>query len=235
MTYRRHVHTCNLVTQQSGDREIVIVGGNDYKRPDDCRIHREVEIINVDTKAIRNGEFLSFKSTCIFFGMQLKFCSNTGTDFPMGITRHTSVDYKDSFLILGGIGADNCTGCSCTDKKFRDTIFEWVIINDCIKAQIHATFSFRYNLNNDTWTEWDITLPRKNRHFSAMFMCPEECELCADTSTTGNCGVLDILAISDISLVGDMCTAGIGIAPFCEKTCDNILGGFCPWGIIMID
>ena len=64
-------------------------------------------------------------------------------------------------------------------------------------------------------------------HHSAMFVCPEECELCADTSPTGNCGLLDVLAVSDISLVTDMCSAGIGIAPFCEKTCDNLVGGFC--------
>ena len=68
------MHTCNLVTQQSGDREIVIVGGNDFKRTDDCQIQREVEIMNVDTKTIRNGEFLSLKSPCVLFGMQLKLC-----------------------------------------------------------------------------------------------------------------------------------------------------------------
>ena len=86
----------------------------------------------------------------------------------------------------------------------------------------------RYNYNNDTWTEWSVKIPvERHSYLSAMFVCPDECELCADTSTTSNCGILDVLAVTDLPLVTDMCNAGIGIAPFCEKTCDNIVGGFC--------
>ena len=86
---------------------------------------------------------------------------------------------------------------------------------------------FRYNVNNDTWTEWSLTLPQRIDYLSAMFVCPDECEECVDTSNTGNCGLLDILAASDMSLVADMCNAGIGIAPYCDDSCDNIIGGFC--------
>ena len=68
-----------------------------------------------------------------------------------------------------------------------------------------------------------------------MFVCPDECEECEDKYNTGNWDLLDILAASDMSLVADMCNAGIGIAPYCEDTCDNIIGGFCSWGTLKID
>lgn len=184
LSYKRHGHSCNLVTQQSGDKEIVIVGGIDPARDQDCQVQREVEILNLDTMTVRNA-----------------------SDFPTGIGRHASMYYKDTFLILGGLMGHSCTACDCT-MQFSN--------------QIH-----QYNVDNDTWTEWSVTLPARRDHLSAMFVCPEECELCVDTSPTGNCGLLDVLAVSDISLVTDMCSAGIGIAPFCEKTCDNLVGGFC--------
>ena len=64
---------------------------------------------------------------------------SAGSDFPTGIGRHTSLYYKDSFLVLGGLGG-----------------------HDCQPA-------------------------------------------CADTSTTGNCGLLPIVAGYDAPLVGTMC------------------------------
>ena len=60
MSYARHVHTCNLITRQSGEREIVIVGGIDPNRDNNCNVQKEVEIIDVDTKVIRNGKFQGF-------------------------------------------------------------------------------------------------------------------------------------------------------------------------------
>ena len=56
LTYPRHTHTCNLVTQQSGEKEIVIVGGIDPARTGDCQVQKEVEILSVATKTLRNGE-----------------------------------------------------------------------------------------------------------------------------------------------------------------------------------
>ena len=63
-----------------------------------------------------------------------------GNDFPTGIGRHTSLYYKDSFLVLGGLGG-----------------------HDCLPAE------------------------------------------CADTSTTGNCALLPIVAGYDAALVGTVC------------------------------
>ena len=58
-----------------------------------------------------------------------------------------------------------------------------------------------------------------------------ECDNCTDSSTTGNCDLIKKLAILDISLVEDSCDRGdpnaVG-ALYCEKTCDDLLGGFCP-------
>ena len=58
-----------------------------------------------------------------------------------------------------------------------------------------------------------------------------ECENCTDTSTTGNCNLITTLATYDNSTVEDSCARGdlngLG-ALFCEKTCDENLGGFCP-------
>ena len=58
-----------------------------------------------------------------------------------------------------------------------------------------------------------------------------ECENCTDTSTTGNCNLITTIATYDNSTVEDSCARGdqngLG-ALFCEKTCDENLGGFCP-------
>ena len=61
LSYKRHGHSCNLVTQQSGDKEIVIVGGIDPARDQDCQVQREVEILNLDTMTVRNGEEMLLK------------------------------------------------------------------------------------------------------------------------------------------------------------------------------
>ena len=58
-----------------------------------------------------------------------------------------------------------------------------------------------------------------------------ECQNCTDSSTTGNCGYLDLLATYDLPLVEDHCDRGDNTslgATYCEETCDNILGQFCP-------
>ena len=56
MSYKRNFPTCSLITQQSGQKEIVIVGGQDTARDNHCMIQREVEILNLDTNTLRNGE-----------------------------------------------------------------------------------------------------------------------------------------------------------------------------------
>ena len=55
MSFARHMHTCNLITKQSGEREIVIVGGLDWQLQGRCAWLNTVEIIDVDTKIVRNG------------------------------------------------------------------------------------------------------------------------------------------------------------------------------------
>ena len=58
-----------------------------------------------------------------------------------------------------------------------------------------------------------------------------ECEKCTDTSTNGYCDSITTLATYNISAVEDSCDRGNpnGIGSlFCEKTCDDNLGGFCP-------
>ena len=58
-----------------------------------------------------------------------------------------------------------------------------------------------------------------------------ECENCTDSITTGNCGLLGIINSYDMTLAEDQCDRGnpnaLG-AIFCEETCDDALGRFCP-------
>ena len=56
MSYRRRYFTCSLITQQSGQKEIVIVGGRDAFRDNHCQFQKEVEILNLDSNTLRNGE-----------------------------------------------------------------------------------------------------------------------------------------------------------------------------------
>ena len=57
ITRCRHYHTCSLITNDtSGQREVVVVGGWDEQE----RGIQEVEIINLDTLQVRNGE----ENTC---------------------------------------------------------------------------------------------------------------------------------------------------------------------------
>ena len=52
----RYYHTCSVVTLDSGDKEIVVVGGmNQLLQIDGCTSLRDVEIINVRTNEIRAG------------------------------------------------------------------------------------------------------------------------------------------------------------------------------------
>ena len=61
MSFARHMHTCNLITRQSGEREVVIVGGIDWQLGADCHWLNAVEIIDVDTKIVRNGNSMGLK------------------------------------------------------------------------------------------------------------------------------------------------------------------------------
>ena len=63
MTTPRWGHTCSLVTLDSGQKEIVIVGGRTSagNDPDNCTIGstitlRDVEILNLETNTIRPGK-----------------------------------------------------------------------------------------------------------------------------------------------------------------------------------
>lgn len=57
MTHCRFWHSCSLITNAtSGEREVVIVGGTDQQRENRCQYIKEVEIVNLDTMQVRNGE-----------------------------------------------------------------------------------------------------------------------------------------------------------------------------------
>ena len=56
LTTARYYHTCSLVTLDSGDKEIVVVGGmNQLLQIDGCNPLRDVEIINLRTNEVRAG------------------------------------------------------------------------------------------------------------------------------------------------------------------------------------
>ena len=54
LTTCRYQHSCNLITNPSGQREIVVVGGHNHLLTD-CPELNSTEIINVDTYTVRNG------------------------------------------------------------------------------------------------------------------------------------------------------------------------------------
>ena len=54
LTNARYYHTCSLVTLDSGEKEIVVVGG--VSTADNCTQLRDVEIINLDTNVVRAGK-----------------------------------------------------------------------------------------------------------------------------------------------------------------------------------
>ena len=59
MSFKRHFPACHLVRQQSGEKEIVIVGGRDRDLTDHCQFQKTVEILNLNTNTLRNGEWSS--------------------------------------------------------------------------------------------------------------------------------------------------------------------------------
>ena len=70
----RYYHTCSLVTLDSGEKEIVVVGGYNpdqiLQSTDNCTNLRSVEIINLDTNVVRAGEETSSRScflSCFMF------------------------------------------------------------------------------------------------------------------------------------------------------------------------
>ena len=102
---RRHA-TCNLITNSSsGQREVVVVGGTNKLRTD-CIDLNEVEIINVDTNEVRNGKWNKvqvrlLRDTCHFI--------ISATNFPYHVKFHASLNYEDSFLLMGGQYRSNCS------------------------------------------------------------------------------------------------------------------------------
>ena len=58
-----------------------------------------------------------------------------------------------------------------------------------------------------------------------------ECENCTDSISSGNCGILALINTYDVALAESQCDrgnpSGLG-AQYCEETCDDVLGQFCP-------
>ena len=89
-----------------------------------------------------------------------------------------------------------------------------------------------------TWSAWDTCSVtsggayqwRNRTIIQEALYGGTECENCTDSSTTGNCGIIDILATYDNGTVEDQCDRGnpngFG-ALYCEETCDDNLGRFC--------
>lgn len=120
---RRHA-TCNLITNSSsGQREVVVVGGTNKLRTD-CIDLNEVEIINVDTNEVRNA-----------------------TNFPYHVKFHASLNYEDSFLLMGGQYRSNCS-LSVGQKN-------WI---------------YQYNKEGDSWEKFHANMPTKMRFHSAMYV-----------------------------------------------------------------
>ena len=121
MTHCRYYHTCNLVKNpSSGNREIVVVGGLDEQRQDHCRFIQEVEVFDLDTQQWRNGTQGAFCFYPALFVLKVISVS----DFAKPLARHTSLYYKDTFLIMGGDQCNGCNACTCTNCPTHDTIHQ---------------------------------------------------------------------------------------------------------------
>ena len=61
MNHCRFWHSCSLITNATtGEREVVIVGGTDQQRENRCKYIQQVEIVNLDTMQVRNGETIFY-------------------------------------------------------------------------------------------------------------------------------------------------------------------------------
>ena len=106
-------------------------------------------------------------------------------------------------------------------------------------GKLHQYWNFLVDCEWSTWSTWSSCSATcgggyrwRNRTVTQEGMNGGiECENCTDSSNTGYCDLITTLATYNNSAVEDSCDRGnpnaIG-SLFCEKTCDDNLGGFCP-------
>ena len=101
MTYIRHEHTCNLITEPFP--QIVIVGGHPHLT--------SVEILNLETNKLTKG-----KLTMIMFSVSniSKIFPCKGPNLPSATYTHFGIVRNNKLLIMGGTKFNN------DDKKIYE-------------------------------------------------------------------------------------------------------------------
>lgn len=100
LTVPRAYHTCNVVTDCEGNRQVVVVGGYSGSTSD---YTNSVEIYDVESGAWSLGNFLSLSFTSVPESPSL-FLLVEGSDYPFEVYEHGSAYYQDSFVVIGGFG-----------------------------------------------------------------------------------------------------------------------------------
>ena len=100
LTTVRSYHTCNLVTNCAGKKQVVVVGGvttgvTDYTN--------SVEIYDVDSETWSAGNYV-FYFICWIIKSENLFV--LGNDYPFEVYEHGSAYYNDSFVVIGGYTSD---------------------------------------------------------------------------------------------------------------------------------
>ena len=72
---RKQYHTCSLVTQPDGTRDVVVVGGYRYYQGSKCYHQRSVDIINLDTNTKQAGKRIMVHHNLNYHSFL--FCSRT--------------------------------------------------------------------------------------------------------------------------------------------------------------
>ena len=99
LTVGRAYHTCNVVTDCAGKRQVVVVGGYAGSTSD---YTNSVEIYDIDSGAWSQGIFSSLLINLCQINKPI--LSIEGSDFPHKVYEHGSAYYQDSFVIVGGYG-----------------------------------------------------------------------------------------------------------------------------------
>ena len=101
MNEARFYHTCNLVQNSGGQKEIVVVGGYD----ENWEKLNSVEIYSIIEGKWRTGNITYYT---IFGKLKYKFDSFfiAARTFPLEISVHASTRLENSFIITGG-GVDS--------------------------------------------------------------------------------------------------------------------------------
>ena len=119
LTERKQYHTCSLVTQPDGTRDVVVVGGYraySDRYQSDCYYQRSVDIINLDTNTKQRGKrrILHHNLNTTHFSFVL------GQNLPVGLYGHTAVSYGRKVIIIGGNEGYSCT----SSRGYSKAVYE---------------------------------------------------------------------------------------------------------------